>query len=166
MKLKKISNYYTYEELIDLMKNNGRVYDFDVIDRAYNLAKNAHKSQKRVSGLDYIFHPISEAYILADLGMDTQCIAAALLHDVIEDTDVTKEEIEEKFGEEVANLVDGVTKLKKISAATREEQQAEDVSKMLLAMLQDIRVIMIKLADRLHNMRTMDSYGNCRCQRS
>lgn len=156
MKLNRISNYYTYEELIDLMKNNGRVYDFDVVDKAYRLAKEAHKFQKRVSGTDYILHPVSEAYILADLGMDTQCIAAALLHDVIEDTDVTKEEIEEKFGEEVANLVDGVTKLKKISAATREEQQAEDVSKMLLAMLHDIRVIMIKLADRLHNMRTMD----------
>ncbi|MDO4199814.1 MAG: bifunctional (p)ppGpp synthetase/guanosine-3',5'-bis(diphosphate) 3'-pyrophosphohydrolase [Clostridia bacterium] len=156
MKLKEVSNYYTYEELINLMKNNGRTYDFDVIDRAYNLAKGAHKFQKRVSGTDYILHPTSVAYILADLGMDTQCIAAALLHDVIEDTNVTKEEIEEKFGEEIANLVDGVTKLKKISAATREEQQAEDVSKMLLAMLHDIRVIMIKLADRLHNMRTIE----------
>ena len=154
--MKKISNYYTYEELIDLMKNNGRSYDFGIIERAYKLAKEAHKFQKRVSGADYILHPVSEAYILADLGMDTQCIAAALLHDVIEDTDVTKEEIEEKFGEEIANLVDGVTKLKKMSAATREEQQAEDISKMLLAMLHDIRVIMIKLADRLHNMRTMD----------
>lgn len=156
MKLKEMSNYYTYEELIDLMKKNGRTYNFDVVERAYQLAKEAHKSQKRVAGVDYILHPTSVAYILADLGMDTQCIAAALLHDVIEDTDVTKEEIEEKFGEEIANLVDGVTKLKKISAATREEQQAEDVSKMLLAMLHDIRVIMIKLADRLHNMRTIE----------
>ncbi len=154
--MKEMSNYYTYEELIDLMKNNGRTYNFDVVERAYNLAKEAHKHQKRVAGVDYILHPTSVAYILADLGMDTQCIAAALLHDVIEDTDVTKEEIEEKFGEEIANLVDGVTKLKKISAATREEQQAEDVSKMLLAMLHDIRVIMIKLADRLHNMRTIE----------
>ena len=111
--MKKISNYYTYEELIDLMKNNGRSYDFGIIERAYKLAKEAHKFQKRVSGADYILHPVSEAYILADLGMDTQCIAAALLHDVIEDTDVTKEEIEEKFGEEIANLVDGVTKLKR-----------------------------------------------------
>ncbi|MBR2578633.1 MAG: bifunctional (p)ppGpp synthetase/guanosine-3',5'-bis(diphosphate) 3'-pyrophosphohydrolase, partial [Clostridia bacterium] len=154
--MKEISNYYTYEELIDLMKKNGRTYDLNVVEKAYQLAKKAHKSQKRVSGTDYILHPTSVAYILADLGMDTQCIAAALLHDVIEDTDVTKEEIEKNFGEEIANLVDGVTKLKKISAATIEEQQAEDVSKMLLAMLHDIRVIMIKLADRIHNMRTMD----------
>ena len=154
--MKEMSNYYTYEELIDLMKNNGRTYNFDVVERAYNLAKEAHKHQKRVAGVDYILHPTSVAYILADLGMDTECIAAALLHDVIEDTDVTKSEVEETFGEEITNLVDGVTKLRKISAATREEQQAEDVSKMLLAMLHDIRVIMIKLADRLHNMRTIE----------
>lgn len=149
-------NYHDYEELIELMKRNGRNYDFEIVDEAYKLAKEAHKSQKRVSGMDYILHPTSVAYILAELGMDTQCIAAALLHDVIEDTPITKKELEKKFGEEIANLVDGVTKLKKISSATREEQQAEDVSKMLLAMLHDIRVIMIKLADRLHNMRTIE----------
>lgn len=151
-----VKDYNTYEELIELMHKNGRTYDFDVVEKAYRFAKKAHKSQKRVSGMDYILHPISVAYILAELGMETACIAAALLHDVVEDTNITKQEIAEKFGDEIVTLVDGVTKLRKISAATREEQQAEDISKMLLAMLQDIRVIMIKLADRLHNMRTIE----------
>lgn len=152
----KSKNYHTYEELVELLKKSGRAYNFDIIAKAYKFAKEAHKFQKRVSGVEYILHPISVAYILGELGMETACVAAALLHDVVEDTSVTKEKIISLFGDEIGNLVDGVTKIKKISPKTREEQQAEDVSKMLLAMLQDIRVIMIKLADRLHNMRTID----------
>ncbi len=140
------------------------------IDTAYALASAAHKGQLRLSGDLYISHPICVAEILADIGMDQQSITAALLHDTVEDTDVTLERIEKTFGDEVAKLVDGVTKLgkvplssgsqdepknSKVSLTTREEQQAENIRKMLLAMSQDIRVIIIKLADRLHNMRTL-----------
>lgn len=126
------------------------------IDKAYNLAEDVHSAQLRYSGQPYIIHPIAVANILLDFGMDAQSIEAALLHDTVEDTDVTLEQLKREFGDEVAALVDGVTKLGKVPLATKEEFQAENIRKMLLAMYRDIRVIIIKLADRLHNMRTLD----------
>lgn len=126
------------------------------IDKAFFLAEEVHSAQLRYSGQPYIIHPIAVANILVDFGMDAQSIEAALLHDTVEDTDVTLEQVKHEFGNEVAALVDGVTKLGKVPLATKEEFQAENIRKMLLAMYQDIRVIIIKLADRLHNMRTLD----------
>ncbi|MBS6271069.1 MAG: bifunctional (p)ppGpp synthetase/guanosine-3',5'-bis(diphosphate) 3'-pyrophosphohydrolase [[Clostridium] leptum] len=126
------------------------------IDKAYQFALESHGDQKRRSGVPYILHPVSVAYILVELGMDTESIVASLLHDVVEDTPVGLEEIKKLFGIEVANLTDGVTKLGRIPYSSREEQQAENLRKMLIAMADDIRVIIIKLADRLHNMRTIE----------
>ena len=148
-------NYYVIDDLQRAIDRSGRVYDREKIMAAYQLANDAHNGQCRVSGEPYISHPIAVAIILVDLGMDSECIQAALLHDVVEDTDITSEAVEKQFGTDVALLVNGVTKLGKISFTSREEQQAENVRKMLLAMAQDVRVI-IKLADRLHNMRTIE----------
>lgn len=125
------------------------------IYQAYIVARNAHRGQKRLTGEPYITHPIAAALILADMRMDYQSIMATLLHDVIEDTPVSKEELIDQFGEEVSDLVDGVSKLTQIKFETRAEAQAENFRKMILAMVRDIRVIMVKLADRLHNMRTL-----------
>ncbi len=145
-----------YQELISCVKKYHPSADITLIERAYDLAYNAHKDQKRKSGEPYIIHPLSVAIILADLEMDKETIAAGLLHDVVEDTSFTKEEIEEWFGEDVALLVDGVTKLSQLSYdQDKLEIQAESLRKMFLAMAKDIRVILIKLADRLHNMRTL-----------
>jgi GTP diphosphokinase / guanosine-3',5'-bis(diphosphate) 3'-diphosphatase len=143
------------ENLLQKIKENCNNIDTDMINKAYDLANDAHKNQKRESGEPYVTHPIDVAIILAEMGMDTSTIAAGLLHDVIEDTDYTYENIQEIFNEEIANLVQGVTKLGKIEYKTKEEQQADNVRKMLLAMAKDIRVIIIKLADRLHNLRTL-----------
>ena len=149
------------EECISDLKNrimkSEKAYDLDAVDRAITLACCAHEGQKRASGEEYVCHPLQVACILVDLGMDSETIEAAILHDVVEDTPVELAEIRKQFGEDVANLVDGVTKLNKIPFSTREEQQAENVRKMLLAMSEDIRVIIIKLADRLHNLRTIGS---------
>lgn len=130
--------------------------DTSMLCKAYDLAKAAHKDQKRASGEPYIVHPVEAVKILLDLEVDQDTLIAALLHDVVEDTDVTLEQIEAEFGSDVSNLVDGVTKLSKFSYSTQEEIQAESYRKMFLAMARDIRVVLIKLADRLHNMRTMD----------
>ena len=144
-----------YCKLIKLVRENMTENDVSLIEKAYFIAKKAHEGQFRFSGEPYIIHPVSVAIILYNLGMDGESMAAALLHDVVEDTDMTKENIQEEFGEDVANLVEGVTKLGKVPIFTKEEQQAENVRKMLMAMSQDIRVIIIKLADRIHNMRTL-----------
>jgi GTP diphosphokinase / guanosine-3',5'-bis(diphosphate) 3'-diphosphatase len=131
--------------------------DLEPVGQAFDLAVTAHEGQKRATGEPYVTHPIASAQILAELGIDTVAIQAALLHDVPEDTEYSLTDVEERFGAEVAQLVDGVTKLSKFSTHSHEQQQAENIRKMLLAMAQDIRVVLIKLADRLHNMRTL--YG-------
>ena len=148
----------TYEALRHDLIASGRAYDFDMIDHAYQLASAAHATQFRRSGEPYICHPISVAQLLVELGMDSESVAAALMHDVAEDTPVTIDEIRQKFGSEVALLVDGVTKLTQIKFSNVEDRKAENLRKMLLAMSQDVRVMIIKLCDRLHNMRTGDAW--------
>ncbi len=146
----------TYEELLELIQGSGREFDMEMIGKAYHLADGAHQGQKRLSGEPYIIHPLAVACILVELGMDSESVVGGLLHDVVEDTDYTLEDIRKLFNPQVANLIDGVTKLGKIPYSSREEQQAENIRKMLIAMSEDIRVIIIKLADRLHNMRTLE----------
>ncbi|MBE6782292.1 MAG: bifunctional (p)ppGpp synthetase/guanosine-3',5'-bis(diphosphate) 3'-pyrophosphohydrolase [Ruminococcaceae bacterium] len=146
-----------YSHLVSLMEQQDGSYDFDLVRRAFELCVNAHKGQYRKSKEEFYFHPYSVAKIIVGLGMDTESIAAALLHDVVEDTDTTIDQIKSMFGEDVALIVDGVTKIGRIQFVSREQQQAESLRKMLIAMGKDIRVIIIKLADRLHNMRTIDS---------
>ena len=131
--------------------------DLAPLERAYRFAASRHEGQKRVSGEPYMVHPILVTRQLAEMQMDMTCLETGLLHDVVEDTSATLDEIRKNFGDEVARCVDGVTKLSKLNLASREERQAESVRKMLLAMVEDIRVILVKLADRLHNMRTLDS---------
>jgi guanosine-3',5'-bis(diphosphate) 3'-pyrophosphohydrolase len=128
----------------------------DMVKRAYERAAKAHSGQRRLSGEDYVNHPMEVAAILADLELDAETIAAALLHDTVEDTALTAEEVEKEFGPEVARLVEGVTKLGRISLRSDQQQQAENIRKMMVAMAEDLRVVLIKLADRLHNMRTLD----------
>ncbi len=148
------------EGMIKELLDKGRYYnagvDEKLISDAFDLAFEKHKGQKRNSGEDYIIHPFHVALILSELHMDTATIVAGLLHDVVEDTDYTLEEIERRFGDDVAHIVDGVTKLAKIAYKTKEEKQAQNIRKMVLAMANDIRVIIVKLADRLHNMRTLE----------
>ena len=146
----------TYEELKKIIAESGKEYDREQIEAAYRLAEEKHREQKRSSGEPYIIHPLSVAAILVGLGMDSQSVMAGLLHDVVEDTDCTLEDIQKQFGKEVALLIDGVTKLGKIPYSSREEQQAENLRKMLMAMAEDIRVIITKFADRMHNLATLE----------
>ncbi|MCR4616041.1 MAG: bifunctional (p)ppGpp synthetase/guanosine-3',5'-bis(diphosphate) 3'-pyrophosphohydrolase [Clostridiales bacterium] len=152
-----IINNEGYKELRTMLAESHTPEEMAVVDKAFTLANEAHKDQRRISGEPYITHPIEVAKVLVRLGMDAQSIAAALLHDTVEDTDVTLDMIKDDFGEDIAFLVDGVTKLGKVPLSTKEEIQAENIRKMLLAMSRDIRVIIIKLADRLHNMRTISA---------
>ncbi len=131
--------------------------DVSQLQTAYHFSESAHQGQFRDSGEPYISHPLAVAGILAEWHLDSQALTAALLHDVMEDTSITKNQILETFGKPVAELVDGVSKLDKIEFETQEEAQAENFRKMLLAMARDVRVILIKLTDRLHNMRTLDA---------
>ncbi len=145
-----------FHSLIDKVKDNFSADDLVRIDKAFRIADDAHQGQKRRSGEPYIIHPVAVATILADMGMDADSVCAALLHDVVEDTPTTAEEIRNIFGEDVEHLVDGVTKLGQIPlSASKEEEQSENIRKMFLAMSRDIRVVIIKLADRVHNMRTL-----------
>src|SRR5436190_13815254 len=143
---------------------NGRA-DSAVVERAYEVARDAHRDQVRRSGDPYIAHPLGVAMILADLGLDEVTLAAALLHDAVEDTSVTLDDLEARFGADVAAIVDGVTKLDRLEFDSREEQQAATMRKMLVAMAKDVRVLLIKLADRLHNMRTIASLPEAKQKR-
>lgn len=145
-----------YDDFCQKLKESDKTYDIEKIKQAFRRAAEAHDGQKRKSGEPYMVHPVSVAIILMELGMDTASICVALLHDVVEDTQVTLDEIHNEFGSEIGFLVDGLTKLKAIPLSiSEEEERAENIRKMLLAMNEDIRVIIIKLADRLHNMRTL-----------
>lgn len=130
--------------------------DLSLLQRAYDFSAREHRAQKRLSGEPYLFHPIEVATILADMKLDVVCLAAGMLHDVVEDTSITIDRVREEFGPEVARIVEGVTKISRIEFFTPEEKQAENLRKMVLAMVDDIRVVLVKLADRLHNMRTLD----------
>lgn len=145
----------SFDVLCEKIKKYSPNADFTTLLAAYEFAKKAHEGQLRNSGEPYIIHPLHVAHILADIEMDQTSIIAAILHDIVEDTSCTIDEVKQHFGEEVALLVDGVTKLGKIPSTSKKEQQVENLRKMFLAMAKDIRVIMIKLADRLHNMRTL-----------
>src|SRR5438034_3500896 len=147
-------------EIAEFTRHLGRYLpapDVALVERAFAFSEQAHEGQFRKSGEPYITHPLAVASILSQWRLDAQGLAAALLHDVMEDTSVTKTQIETSFGKPVADMVDGVSKLDHIEFQSREDQQAESFRKMLLAMAQDVRVILIKLADRLHNMRTLDA---------
>ena len=148
-------NEVTIEDLIKLQKSNYPNANIELIRRAYEYAKENHGDQCRKSGEPYMIHPLNVAYILATLELDDETLCAALLHDVVEDTPKTHEDLVRDFGEAIANMVAGVTKLGTLRYTTAEEQQVENYRKMFLAMGKDIRVILIKLADRLHNMRTL-----------
>ena len=146
-----------FDTLLARLSASGNKYDIEKITKAYELAYNAHKEQKRKSGTPYIVHPLAVAGTVVEMQLDTDSVCAALLHDVVEDTSFTYEYIQENFGNQVALLVDGVTKLDKLSFTSKEERDMENLRKMFLAMASDIRVILIKFADRLHNMSTLIS---------
>ena len=145
-----------FSELLDKVRKNRPGDDLDLLRRAYDFAAEQHKSQTRLSGEPYLSHPVEVAHLLADMKLDATSIASALLHDVVEDTKQPIEKITELFGADVARLVEGVTKISKLDLLAPEDRQAENVRKMLLAMVNDVRVVMVKLADRLHNMRTLE----------
>jgi GTP pyrophosphokinase len=145
-----------FRELIRTMRNNRPHDDLEIVKKAYEFSLKHHTGQTRASGEPYLVHPLQVALVLAEMKMDPVAVAAGLLHDSVEDTSVTIVDIRKEFGEQVAHIVEGVTKISKIDFATREEAQAENLRKMMLAMIDDIRVVLIKLADRLHNMRTLE----------
>ena len=144
-----------FEDLLEKVREYNPDADFELLRRAYVFSALEHKGQVRHSGEPYLVHPLEVATILTDMKMDPVTIAAGLLHDVVEDTLTTTERLDRTFGHEVAHVVEGVTKIGAITFASTEERQAENFRKMLLAMVDDIRVILVKLADRLHNMRTL-----------
>ncbi|MGH9949288.1 MAG: HD domain-containing protein, partial [Pyrinomonadaceae bacterium] len=143
------------EDVIGVVEQNRPGADIEMIRRAYLFSALHHKGQKRASGEPYLVHPIEVANILAEMRLDEVSVSTGLLHDVVEDTLVDLETLRSYFGDEVTHLVDGLTKIAQISDLSKERQQAENVRKMVLAMVTDVRVVLIKLADRLHNMRTM-----------
>src|SRR6266436_2976999 len=144
-----------FQQLLAKVAENRPSDDVEIIRKAYNFSLLHHQGQVRASGKPFLIHPLEVALVLADMKLDSTAIAAGLLHDAIEDTPVTNDDIRREFGDQVVHIVEGVTKIEKIDFASREEQQAENVRKMVLAMVDDIRVVLIKLADRLHNMRTL-----------
>ena len=144
-----------FEKLLDTVHTARPADDLDIIRAAWQFCLQQHAGQKRASGEPYVIHPLDVGQILAEMKMDSTAIAAGLLHDAVEDTDVSTQEISRRFGPQVAHIVDGVTKLDRIKFANKEDHQAENIRKMLLAMVSDIRVVLIKMADRLHNMRTL-----------
>jgi len=153
------TNVLTVTKFRDLMKTmqaNRPLDDLELVKKAYDYSLKHHAGQSRASGEPYLVHPLEVALVLTEMKMDSVAVAAGLLHDSVEDTSVTIVDIRKEFGEQVAHIVEGVTKISKIDFATKEEQQAENLRKMMLAMIDDIRVILIKLADRLHNMRTLE----------
>ena len=137
----------TYDDLKKLTEESGKPYDMEKIERAYEMARNAHQDQRRLSGELYISHPIAVACLVVNLGLDTDSVIAALLHDVVEDTGLSLDTLRQNFGADVVLLVDGVTKLGKIKFSSMEEQQAENLRKMLMAMSKDVRVMLVKLCD-------------------
>ncbi|MCS6883840.1 MAG: bifunctional (p)ppGpp synthetase/guanosine-3',5'-bis(diphosphate) 3'-pyrophosphohydrolase [Acidobacteriota bacterium] len=145
-----------FEDILEKVEKYYKAEDLDLLRRAYLFSAMVHKGQVRKSGEPYLAHPLEVANILAEMRLDVTCVATGLLHDVVEDTAATLEDVEKQFGKEIAHLVDGLTKISQIGYASREESQAETVRKMLLAMVDDIRVVLVKLADRLHNMRTLE----------
>src|SRR6204780_303847 len=145
-----------FRDLMKRIEENRPQDDLSIVKKAYDYSLKHHEGQTRASGEPYLVHPLEVALVLAEMKMDPVAIAAGLLHDSVEDTSVTIVDIRKEFGEQVAHIVEGVTKISKIDFATREEAQAENLRKMMLAMVDDIRVVLIKLADRLHNMRTLE----------
>src|SRR5580692_2421841 len=154
-----------FAELLEKVHRNRPGDDLEILRRSYDFAAEHHQMQTRRSGEPYLSHPVEVAHLLADMKLDVTSIAAALLHDVVEDTKVPLETISEKFGADVARLVEGVTKISRLDLLAPEARQAENVRKMLLAMVNDVRVVMVKLADRLHNMRTLEFLEPARQQR-
>ena len=144
-----------FEDIVDTVRRHHPTAALEILRKAYVFSAMEHKGQVRASGEPYLVHPLEVAAILADMHMDPVCVAVGLLHDVLEDTLSTPEKLREYFGEDVLHIVEAVTKISKLTYATSEERQAENYRKMLLAMVDDVRVIIVKLADRLHNMRTL-----------
>ena len=144
-----------YSVLLKTLEKNQHTADLALIDKAVEYANVKHKFQKRKDGSPYIIHPLAVAAIVSEMGLDTDAILGALLHDCIEDTDASHDDIAKLFGETVAELVEGVTKLTRANFSSSEQEQMENLRKMFMAMSKDIRVVLIKIADRLHNMRTM-----------
>src|SRR5437660_8888585 len=145
-----------FRALLRSMHENRPNDDLELVRKAYEFSQKHHSGQQRASGEPYLVHPVEVALVLTEMKMDAVAVAAGLLHDSVEDTSVTIVDIRTEFGEQVAHIVEGVTKITQIDFSTREEQQAENLRKMMLAMVDDIRVVLIKLADRLHNMRTLE----------
>src|SRR6266571_1862239 len=146
-----------FDEIVRKVQAARPADDLTLLRKAYEFTADEHKSQTRLSGEPFVSHPLEVANVLAEMKLDVVCLAAGMLHDVVEDTPTTIERVRQEFGPEVARIVEGVTKISRIEFSSSEEQQAENFRKMLLAMVEDIRVVLVKLADRLHNMRTLEA---------